>query len=521
MKEALQDSTRATPSPRLLAGLVAFLSLAWLGLNAFLAARFSLASGDSMMYSLPLAFARHPFDLGIPFLGDFDGFGSAWGHQWPGAMWLRGLIFTVLPFDRVIDQAVLLVFQWLVAMLSAWCVLTAGAGRLAAALTAVMLLSDRLMLQACAGNRFETVAIAAVMLLFCSLQAGERGRAWRWAGRVGALLCPLMHPYALGLGGLMIVAGLIPAWRRACGSRREPWVRAGCFAGGLLLFALWLAIDGESRQQLRDNLALQKSFYVNRNAVIGALTNYRLGGGFLLWGGALLAAIALGVTKPDRLAHGCKLPWTARLLAPALWLAVAGVHTLSRCENFTYLAFGSPFAMIVVATAVGRWAAQADFRGRCLAIGLLVGLTCLHAAIFPFRLLQFHRAGYPDLAREVEEILERVPAGRRVLIPHVLWPAAVEDRDHEVRWWTFAVASPRATRERYEERAYGDLRAGDVLVVDHGSAGGVDKFGLMPTFPLMPPDPAKWRLVWEKKMLFPGAASWGLDLSGYEFREQP
>jgi hypothetical protein len=152
----------------------------------------------------------------------------------------------------------------------------------------------------------------------------------------------------------------------------------------------------------------------------------------------------------------------------------------------------------------------------------VLGLLVLpHATILPYRVLQFIRAGCPNLNSEISSVLERIPAGRTVYIPHPMWPAAAADNSHIIRWFTLPLASHREVRERYERLAYANTKPGDILIVDNEGAGAPDRFGLYPTFPLLPPDPTRWRKSDEQKHLFSGAVPWGLDLSVYEFTGHP
>src|SRR5690349_11059955 len=106
--------------PGYLLALYGLFSLVWLVLNTLVIARFRLPDSDSIMYGLPLAFSKGPFSLHTPMIGDFPPYSVAWGHHWPGAMWVRSVIFSVLPFERWADIALLLLFVWIAATLVGW-----------------------------------------------------------------------------------------------------------------------------------------------------------------------------------------------------------------------------------------------------------------------------------------------------------------------------------------------------------------------------------------------------------------
>jgi hypothetical protein len=496
------------PSRNALAAGSLVLFLGWLVFNALMAVRFSFASGDSVIYGLPLAVARHPFDLGIPFIADFEGYGSHWGHQWPGGMWLRGLLFWIVPYSRVADVVVLHLFVGLAALLVFRLVGRAGGAGWPAWLAAALVLSDRNLLLAAAAQRFEPMALACLMVLVFDATGAARGRGWRVLALVAAFLCPLLHPYSLALGALVLGIGLVapPGTARERIGRMAG--RALAFAAGCAAWVLWFALQPEAWRQFLENMALQESFYRNWNTVLAGLTNYRLGGGFVLWGLALVAAI--------RLAADAGRPLVERLVLPAVLLAVIALHTATRCENYHYLTLGSgPAAALVAILAAEISRRWTDVR-RWLPAAALAALLAVHAVIFPYRLLQFQRAGRPDLAGELEGVLAAIPEGRRVFVPPVAWPAAARDRRHEIRFWTFPVVSKREARARYEAAAYAAAKPGDFLVVDRFAASMPDPFGMLPVMPMTPPDAERWQRVSSHRRMFQGAVPWGLDLEVYE-----
>lgn len=462
--------------------------------------------------------ARHPFDLGIPFLDNFDGYGCAWGHHWPGAMWLKGLIFFALPYSRTADVAVLSLFQFLTAITAGCLVWTATRKPWPVAAAVILILSDRLLLLTCAGNRFESIAVAVVMLWFANSASGldQRHAGWRWLMRGVAFLCPTLHPYGFVMGIVILGYDWLATRSQTGLAVREGWVRSGAFVLGCVAVGAWFLAQPDALRQFIANLAVQKTFYQNWNSVAAGLANYRLGGGVMLWGAGgiaawVLAAGCLSATNPGQFL----ISPAFRFLAPALFATVFVVHTLTRCENFHYLAFGTPFAVIMVCVVAGR------IDGACRVPAVVLGLIVLtHGTILPFRLLQFIRAGCPDLNAEIASMLGTIPANRAVYIPHMFWAAAANDHSHEIRWFTLPIASPRQVRHGYEQLVYAKAQPGDILVVDNTSAAAADRFGTQPTFPLQPPDPCRWRMLETRRHLFQAAVPWGLDLSVYEFAGQ-
>jgi len=506
-------------SRKVIIATAAALSASWLILVCLLAQRFAIPSGDGILYALPLAVAKQPFDLGIPFLGNFDGYGCAWGHHWPGAMWLRGAIFSMLPYGRMADIAVLSLCQLLTALTAACLVWAATRKVWPVAACVILILSDRLLLLACAGNRFESISVAVVLLWFANsvTRLDQQHARWRWLARAMAWVCPTLHPYGLVLGVVILGYDWLAARSQPASVAREWRVRAGCFMLGCLAVGAWFLTQPDALRQFSANLAVQKSFYQNWNSVVAGLANYRLGGGVILWaGGATAAGALVAGCYHDQSQVAPPLPPAIRFLAPALFATVIGVHTVTRCENFHYLAFGAPFAAIMVCVVAAG--VSGERRSPAIVLGLLV---LLHATILPYRLLQFIRAGCPDFNAEIVEVLGGIPANRAVYIPHLFWAAAANDHKHSLRWWTLPLASPRQVRQRYEHLAYAAAKPGDILIVDNTSAAATDRFGVLPTFPLQPPDPTLWQRLYVRRHLCQAAVPWGLDLTVYEFAGHP
>ena len=230
-------------------------SAIWLGIVCILAERFNVPSADGILYSLPLAHAKHPFDLGVPYLNDFEGYGSSWGHQWPGSMWLRALVFMILPYSRVADVAVLSLFQLLTAFTAAGLVFRATAKVIPSLAALVMILSDRLLLLACAGNRFESLAVAVVLLLFANTVTdfSRHHRSWRWLMLLAAFLCPTLHPYGLALGGLILGYEFLAIRSQPDRSRVEWIARFSAFVLGCAALVLWFLAQPEAWKQFAAN----------------------------------------------------------------------------------------------------------------------------------------------------------------------------------------------------------------------------------------------------------------------------
>lgn len=500
--------------------VTAFASLVWLIVVSTLAIRFNVPSSDGIMYSLPFAAAHGPLEFDIPFLDNFDGYGRAWGHHWPGAMWVKAVIFQFVPYSRGADVVILSLFQLLTAITAAGIVWRATCKLWPAALTLVIVLSDRLLLLTCAGNRFETIPVAVVILLIAGFQCrpGTRNATWRWLMASLAFLSPTLHPYSLALGGIIVGSEFLVARRNNSPTQLRDTALPVAFILGCAILTGWFVLQPEALKQFSNNLDLQKSFYQSWNSVIGGLTNYRLGGGLALWGAGIIAS-GLWIAGYPKLNTSCHGPLSSewRFLIPILFLTVILIHTLTRCENFHYLTFGSPLAAIMICIYTGTAMTSSRRPIRWLPAAGVAGIAALHAILLPYRVLQFRNAGMPDLDAEYSAILNAIPAEKTVFIPHPMWPAAITDKRHQIRWFTLPIASRRELRKAYEKTAYADAKPGDMLIVDHGGTGQTDRFGLYPTFSITPPDPALWTPTENHKHLFEGSMPWGIDLSIYTF----
>lgn len=498
--------------------LIACIALAWLAVVCMLAERFRVPSGDGIMYSLPFAVAKHPFNLGIPFLDDFHGYGSSWGHHWPGSMWIKGLFFVILPYSRMTDVMILSSFQLVAAMLTGLMVLKA-CGKMPIALAAcALILSDRILLLTCSANRFESIALAAVLLLYAQTpQLSPITIIRRCLGTMAAFLCPILHPYALVLAGIIIAHDFLTSGTNGRAALKEPTLRLMAFLLGCMMLAGWFILDAEAWRQFTTNVKLQKSFYTHWDSVIAGLSNYKMHGGVILWSLGLVCVL-LPSSGRGKSRDGNLPPLDSRfrVLGPVLLIATMAVHSLTRCENYYYLVFGTPFAVIIAFSALSRISAGMPPAARWMPLAGIAAVTLLHASILPHRLFQFWKAGMPDLGQACTDVLNSLPPEKTLFIPHPLWAAACGQENARIRWFTFPVVSSKLTRQAYEELTFAKAKPGDILIIENIGARQPDKFGNYPTFATTPPDPERWRHLRDHKWVFAGSSPWGIDLSLYE-----
>lgn len=529
-------------------GVLVPLLVLWIGSTAWLVERFRVLDSDSIMYGLPLAFAKGPFSLAIPFLGDFAPYSTVWGHQWPGAMWLRGALYAVVPFERWLDIFLLLSCQFGAAFLAGGLVWRLTRSGLASLACAVIVCSDRVVITGLQLHRWEAVTILALVALLVAMvrtagrsedrrsemEDGDQHsasniqnpksrmvpRAWLVVSFLAAFVVACTHPFGMVIGAGLIGLGGIDWLILRRRSLAAAWVPAVGFLCGLGAVVLYYGLIPEARGQFLGNLALQNSF--NAGSRWGFFTThlrYYHWLGYPLFGSWVLAApwvfFRLRGAKSSGEAFAA---WVLPLAAVATPL----IFVLTRSANNSYATLGTPFAAILLATAVGLLP-EAMRAMRVAARVALAVLALGFLTVYPYRWLVFFKSGSPDFPGELRALVGRVPTGVRIYIPPPLWDVARKDASHDYRLYTLSVASPWERRLAYERMVYGEAKAGDVLVVDRlsGSTTG-DPWGILPTFEALPPDARYWKPLFESVRRIPGAGNdFGFDLAVYEFRGVP
>ncbi|MDX2079427.1 MAG: hypothetical protein SFU53_01450 [Terrimicrobiaceae bacterium] len=502
--------------------LIPFLLLG-IGSTSWLIVRFRALDSDSIMYGLPLAFATGPFSLTIPFMGEFPPYSSVWGHQWPGAMWMRGALYAIVPFDRWFDIALLFSFQVGAAFLAGYLVWRLTRGVVATLCTIAVVASDRVIIAGLQLHRWEAISNFALMALLTGLvlTAGKRCQYplpisrhrhwWMAVAALGAFLAGITHPFATGLAfGLVALA-----WIDALMLRRRWWATAALpsfsLLLGLLAVALYFHEIPAAMEQFRANVALQHSF--NSGSRWGFFTThlrYYHWLGYALWGAALLAApFVFSQLAHRKRAHRAFAAWALPLAAAGL----PALFILTRSANNSYAVLGLPFAMVLVASATGLINRTRYPVFRSVSLGALIILACGFLSVFPYRWLIFFKQGTPDFPAEMAAILDRLPPGVRVYIPPPMWDVARQDPTRDYRLWSLSIAAPWETRLRYETQAYAEAKEGDILIVDRLPGTTGDPWGILPTFETRPPDPRAWQHLFEVVKRVPGR---GHDF-GYDF----
>ena len=508
--------------------------------TAWLIVRFRVLDSDSIMYGLPLAFAKGPFSLSIPLIGDFPPYSTVWGHQWPGAMWIRGAIFSVIPFERWLDISLLLSLQVGAAFLAGYLVWSLTRGPAVAICTTLIILSDRVLIAGLQLHRFEALTILALVALMAALikTSGGQGKGegaeiqnpkskiqnfpsnWAAGGLIAAFVAACTHPFGMAMAaGFVGMAGIdwLILRRRAAMAALIP--SAG-FVLGLASVGVYYFLVPGAREQFVSNVALQNSF--NEGSRLGFFTThlrYYHWLGYPLWAAVLVSVPFVFVTLSRRRDAGASFAaWALPLAA----LAIPALFILTRSANNSYATLGTPFAAILVATAVGLIHRAKHPLRRAALIGLLCFLTLGFLSVYPYRWYVFVKSGMPDFPGALQAVVNRMPEGVRVYIPPPLWDVASHDKSRDYRLYTLSIASPWTTRLAYEKKVYAEAKPGDFLVIDRVSGKTGDPWGILPTFETRPPDARYWKPAFESIRRIPGAGNdFGYDLAVYEFLGEP
>lgn len=502
-----------------------FLAL-WILSTAWLIVRFRALDSDSIMYGLPLAFSKGPFSLFIPMIGDWPPYSTVWGHQWPGAMWLRGALFSVVPFERWLDISLLLGMQFLAAGLAGNLVWSLTKAPIASLCAVFIILSDRIIIAGVQLHRFEALVILALVALFLALakttgqNRAERNsfRGWLLVAFGGAFVAACSHPFGMAIAaGFAVMAGF--DWVIL---RRRAAVAALIPAMGLMLglgsVSLYYFLEPEARTEFLQNVALQSSFNNGSRLAFLAQLRYYHGVGYALWGAAVIAAPYIFFCLVRRRSDQAFVAWALPLSA----VAVPALYFITRSANNNYLTLGTPFAAILVATAIGLMPRNKWHLIRLVFVAALCLLAVGFMSVYPYRWYVFVKSGRPDFPAEMQALINRMPQGVRVYIPPPLWDAARKDSSRDYRLYTLSIASPWETRLAYEKKVYGEVKTGDLLVIDRLSGKTGDPWGILPTFETLPADARYWQPVFEAVRRIPGSGNdFGYDLAVYEFRGAP
>lgn len=512
-------SERPIPRPWILFYLL--ISAAWLLANAVVILRFRMLDSDSIMYGLPLAFAHHPLDLKIPWIGDLESYDNVWGHHWPGGMWLRAALYSLVPFTRVFDVTLLLLAVWGAATLTGHVIWKATGWPWLAATGAFLIMSDRLLVGAPQLHRFEPLGVLAftAYLAYVIESRENLPKMWVFLGWLAAFILPTVHPFGLPLGGILTLFIVIKAFALRSTTKLQAIGTMIFAAAGMTVLFLWFGMVPGTKDQLEANIALQNTFKRDDYATLWmGLDGYRFQSGRILWVLSTFSCLftLFGLTKKSQ---STLCSNTLRLLPALLFIGHAAFYTITRTANYAYICFGFPVAAILIAISIrGFYDYGLSFCYRTASALFLITVS-LFATFTPYRLFQYAKAGFPDLSKIPREILEDIHPGKTVYIPPPMWYAASIDNSHSYKLWTFCVASSSELRKKYERLAYSDIHQGDILIVDNLAGRRGDPYGILPTFNYRNLDPEYWKPIRHIKKLYPGKdLDFGYDFLVYEYQ---
>lgn len=517
----LMDPSEKNRIPPALLWAYFAISVFWLIAHATVILRFRMLDSDSIMYGLPLAFSKNPFDLAIPWIGDLRSYDNVWGHHWVGGMWLRAAIYSIVPFSRALDICLLLLAVWGAATLTARLIWRITGWWWLSAAGALLILSDRLVLANIQLHRFESLALLALVVYLTFVMESRKGLGWGWTflGCLGAFFLPTMHPFGLPLGAALSGFFLVKAWMVKSTTASQALAGCGASLAGVAAIFFWFYLQPGAMEQFTTNVALQNSFSKGNHLVLwNGLSGYRLFSGYLLWSSAALACglILAGFAKPiSSPICGVTLRWLPALL----FCSHAAFYTVTKTLNYAYICLSFPVAAILISMVaktcflrygrVPAWAVSCFF----------VGVTAIFGLILPHRVVQFAKAGFPDFPQVLEKLLADMPKDRTIFIPPPVWAEAIQRPDLQFQQWTFSVASSKALRRECETQAYSKMQRGDILICDDLAGRNGDPWGILPTFDYKNLDPTFWKKIQSIKKLYPGTdADFGYDFSIYEFQ---
>jgi hypothetical protein len=315
----------------------------------------------------------------------------------------------------------------------------------------------------------------------------------------GFYLLPLLHPVTLAAGACIC---MVLAWQTRFDGKRDWSIFTSAFlgytCGGLTLF-LWFYLQPEAWLQFTDHAASVRASYSGENSVWRALQilYYPTFTGHLLWITSLFVSLATlyAWIKNRRVTNAIGF-WGA-----AIFISCLVIH--EEFNNESYLALYFPEAAILALLLASQLAQRAAFaNGHHIVRILLCFFIVGHGLFWATRTLKFLQSGRPHLREELTQIATNLPHDRHVLIPDVLWEAALSDPSR-FAMNTLPQHASRQRRQAYEALVYGNLSTGDLVIVD--------RLQIMKPIYVLPQ--AGWEMVRRYEHLLPGRLEWGYDFT--------
>lgn len=515
-------STRSTPR------LAAVISLVfWITAWVLIHERFSTEDFcDLYQNSAPYAGQHYPLDLRFPMLGDFPPFTEAWGTQWPFFMAIKSIIFFVIPYNFTSIFMLGMTICAIGAGFTFHVVRQLSANLWLAFLAAAVVLSDRhlLLIHVMSGRAEPLVCVLLLLLLDQSRRIVEKSdRTLRPGYLIPFVLLPGLHPFGLMIGGGLVMLHLVFFRRLFTNGTR--WLCWGPLLGylvGMSLLALWFGLQPAAWEQMKLNMEVQQTIYQTATRYTffrPFISGYPLFTGYLLWGGGLLASLFVAGLALQGISRdtGFGEVRVDQLFSAAIVVALPVIGFIVRLDNYFYYVVGLS-AVVYLWVSLCNSVVLSQKHAVTAVMVIFAWVTLASFALPVWRLVQFTRADFPNLRLERKELVERYMQARRLYISPHLFPEAMALAPEKSRFYTFPLPMLKNVRKAYEDSAYADVQAGDVMIIPTHEHPSLSRLLRRPVGAYHPPDPNQWDFVKRHVRLFPGSIQWGWDLSVYRHR---
>jgi hypothetical protein len=476
-------------------GLLLWCALAWINLFWF-----NLPWSDTWCYLGPAAGSPSIFHLEVPLWGGFLGGNHVWGLHFPGAPLIYSCLFSLVGFRPSIGVAIFVALWLALAACTGWMARQLTGKNFWAIAAGSAVLSDRCLFNIAQAQRPEFVGSIALLLLWMALeQVPPLKGKWRlYCILICLFLLPLLHPVTLITGGCVCIALYRVAYLRGSINLKTAILASLAYIIGGAALVLWFYLQPDAWSQFSDHASSVNIPFTFGLTLWRSLqfSYYPTFSGHILWAaGILFSALILisWIRNPLR-----AIPvggWGAAIL-------IISIFVEQKFNNMFYIGLILPEAVLVTLLILFNFQQRVgDSRIVSLSSTLIVVFICVHGLFWATRTLKFIGAGCPSIRTELAKITNGLPQHQHILIPVVLWEAALRDPSRfELN--TLPQFASKYRREEYEAPRYGRLIPGDLVILD--------RFQLnQPTVSLAS---GKWTLVSNPKHIFQGRWEWGYDL---------
>ncbi|MEM1058370.1 MAG: hypothetical protein AAGK14_03900 [Verrucomicrobiota bacterium] len=460
---------------------------------------------DGWCYFAPAAFATFPPALFSPLLGSFAGLDAAWGMHWPGVVALQTVLLAPLPASSALHVLYFIGLWAALALLAGWLAFRLSGNGWAGWVVAAVVLTDRAAFAIAFEMRPElATALAMLLTLALLIHSGDLGRRGWFGFYLLCFLLPTLHPMGvIFCGALGLVLGALAirgewSWGRYV-------VMAVCMAGGALGAVAYIVLQPAAWAQFKDHAAFNTvpfswgyTFWLHLKASYAPL-----------YAGFATYVLALAGAGYFLLRQGpARQRQEARWLAPVASLFLISLLVAQVFHNKDYVTTLLPIALLLAAVLVVTILRHLGGWPRLGVAVAVLALVALNAAYWPARTLNYVPYGLPDLRSEIVRFYDGLPEAPRVGVPIKLWQAAAIHPRPGVLLTTLPHHATTPRREAYERFVGKQLRAGDLLVIDH-------RYGIQPTYYL--PEGLLLEPIdrLDRVLTFRGGKQGGFDLVAY------